>query len=56
MKIRVIWCTYNRYQSLAKALNSAAALTVPESTEWEVLVVDTDSRDQRRVVVEEFCR
>jgi glucosyl-dolichyl phosphate glucuronosyltransferase len=55
MNITVILCTYNRCQSLTKALNSAAALTVPESTEWEVLVVDNNSRDQTHAVVEEFC-
>jgi glucosyl-dolichyl phosphate glucuronosyltransferase len=56
MKITVILCTYNRCQSLAKALNSTAALTVPESTEWEVLVVDNGSCDQTRAVVEDFRR
>jgi glucosyl-dolichyl phosphate glucuronosyltransferase len=55
MKITVILCTYNRCQSLAKALKSTAALTVPESIEWEVLVVDNNSRDQTRAVVEDFC-
>ena len=43
MNITVILCTYNRCQSLAKALASAAALRVPESVEWEVLVVDNNS-------------
>ena len=46
MNITVILCTYNRCHSLAKALASAAALRVPESAEWEVLVVDNNSRDQ----------
>jgi glycosyltransferase involved in cell wall biosynthesis len=55
MKITLIVCTYNRCQTLAKALNSAAALTLPESTEWEVLVVDNNSRDQTRAIAEQFC-
>lgn len=55
MKITVILCTYNRCQILAKALNSVAAQTLPESVEWEVLVVDNNSRDQTREVVEDFC-
>jgi glycosyltransferase involved in cell wall biosynthesis len=55
MKITVVLCTYNRCQSLAKALASAAALTLPDSVEWEVLVVDNNSRDQTREVVEDFC-
>lgn len=56
MKITVILCTYNRCQSLAKALDSVAASTVSESVEWEVLVVDNNSRDRTRDVVEDFCR
>ena len=56
MKITTILCTYNRCQSLAKALDSVAASTVPEPVEWEVLVVDNNSRDQTREVVEDFCR
>jgi glucosyl-dolichyl phosphate glucuronosyltransferase len=55
MNITVIVCTYNRCHSLAKALASAAALRVPESAEWEVLVVDNNSRDQTCEVVKEFC-
>jgi glycosyltransferase involved in cell wall biosynthesis len=56
MRISVILCTYNRAQSLIKALESVAAQTLPESVEWEVLVVDNNSRDQTRDVVEDFCR
>jgi len=56
MNITVILCTYNRCQSLAKALVSVAASTLPDSTEWEVLVVDNNSRDLTREVVEDFCR
>jgi len=55
MKITVILCTYNRCQSLRRALNSAAALALPESVEWEILVVDNNSNDQTRKTVEEFC-
>ena len=46
MKISVILCTYNRCQSLAKALDSVVAQTFSEPVEWEVLVVDNNSRDQ----------
>ena len=56
MKITAISCTYNRCQSLEKALDSVAASKLPESVEWEVLVVDNNSRDQTRPVVEDFCR
>src|ERR1700734_3508684 len=54
MKITIILCTYNRCASLAKALESTAAMTLPGSAEWEVLVVDNNSTDQTREVVEGF--
>lgn len=56
MEITIILCTYNRCESLAKSLESIASLKLPESVEWEVLVVDNNSTDQTREVVEEFCR
>jgi glucosyl-dolichyl phosphate glucuronosyltransferase len=56
MHITVILCTYNRCQSLSKALSSVAASTLPPSVKWEVLVVDNNSCDQTREVVEDFCR
>ena len=56
MKTTVILCTYNRCKSLAKALGSIATQTLPESVDWEVLVVDNNSSDQTREVVEDFCR
>ena len=55
MKITVILCTFNRCEILAKALESAAYLTLPPSVEWEVLVVDNNSTDRTREVVEGFC-
>ena len=57
MQITVILCTYNRCQSLARALNSLAASILPETIEWEVLVVDNNSSDQTKAVVSDFaCR
>lgn len=56
IQISVIVCTYNRAQSLAKALDCVAASTLPEGVEWEVLVVDNKSTDQTREVADEFCR
>jgi glycosyltransferase involved in cell wall biosynthesis len=56
MKISVILSTYNRCQSLAKALSSVAASVLPEGHDWEVIVVDNNSTDQTREVVEEFQR
>jgi glycosyltransferase involved in cell wall biosynthesis len=56
MRTTIILCTYNRCESLAKALESAAALDLPAPDEWDVLVVDNNSSDQTREVVEGFCR
>jgi glycosyltransferase involved in cell wall biosynthesis len=55
MNITVIVCTYNRCQTLAKALDNIAAQNVPETVKWEVLVVDNNSSDQTREVVESIC-
>jgi glycosyltransferase involved in cell wall biosynthesis len=56
MYITVILCTYNRCEILSKALASVAVSNVPEFIQWEVLVVDNNSKDQTRDVVEDFCR
>jgi glycosyltransferase involved in cell wall biosynthesis len=56
MKITIILCTFNRCQLLAKALDSVAASTVPESVAWEVLVVDNNSSDQTPATVQDFHR
>lgn len=56
MDITVILCTYNRAESLRHALTSAASLVLPTSVKWEVLVVDNNSADQTRNVVEDFRR
>src|SRR5215467_10723905 len=56
MHINVILCTYNRSASLRNALTSAAGLALSESVEWEVLVVDNNSSDQTRDVIEDFCK
>jgi glucosyl-dolichyl phosphate glucuronosyltransferase len=56
VKITVILCTYNRCQFLAKALESVAVSRLPPSVDWEVLVVDNNSSDQTRSVVQDFSR
>ena len=56
MKITAILCTYKRCEKLAQAMESLAASILPESDEWEVLVVDNNSPDRTRGVVEEFVR
>ena len=55
MNISVILCTYNRCEALKKALESAGGLRLPGEVEWEVLVVDNNSTDRTRAVVEDFC-
>lgn len=49
-------CTYNRCRDLAKALDSILVSELPDSVQWEVLVVDNNSTDQTRDVIEDFCR
>jgi glucosyl-dolichyl phosphate glucuronosyltransferase len=56
MNVTAILCTYNRCQVLATALESIAASVVPSSVEWEVLVVDNNSNDRTREVIQDFCR
>jgi glucosyl-dolichyl phosphate glucuronosyltransferase len=56
MKISVILCTYNRCQSLARALDSVAAAQMPDSLDWQVLIVDNNSKDDTRQVADRFCR
>ncbi len=56
MKISVILCTYNRSASLQRALESASALRLPGSVDWETVVVDNNSSDRTREVAEAFCR
>ena len=56
LDITVILCTYNRCEDLAGALQSIAASQVGSSVTWEALVVDNNSTDQTRSVVERFSR
>jgi glycosyltransferase involved in cell wall biosynthesis len=55
MNISVIVCTYNRCQSLAKVLDSVAASILPAEVEWEIVVVNNNSNDLTKQVVEGFC-
>src|SRR5579872_1977400 len=54
MHISVILCTYNRSESLACALESLASSQLPQACVWEVLVVDNNSKDGTRNIVESF--
>jgi glucosyl-dolichyl phosphate glucuronosyltransferase len=52
MDATVLICTYNRAALLADALDSLAESRVPESLRWEAIVVDNNSTDETRHVVE----
>jgi glycosyltransferase involved in cell wall biosynthesis len=54
-KISVIVCTYNRSEHLGGALRTLCHQTLDKS-EYEVIVVDNNSADGTRELVEEFCR
>jgi glycosyltransferase involved in cell wall biosynthesis len=54
MNISVILCTYNRSESLTKALHSIAVSQMDSLALWEVLLVDNNSSDRTRQVFEEI--
>ena len=56
LSVTAILCTYNRCEVLRATLERLAASQLPSSVTWEVLVVDNNSTDQTREVVEGFCR
>src|ERR1700722_7299422 len=55
-RITVVLCTYNRAQSLGETIESVVAQTMPPLLEWELVVVDNNSRDETRHEVEDFQR
>ena len=55
-KISVVICTYNRCKTLGAAIESIAAQTLPQSLGWEILVVDNNSTDETRQLVESIQR
>jgi glycosyltransferase involved in cell wall biosynthesis len=55
MKVTVVLCTCNRCSSLPTALDSVAAQLLPDSVNWEVVVVDNNSTDQTREVAGGYC-
>jgi glycosyltransferase involved in cell wall biosynthesis len=56
MDISVIICTYNRSDSLRRTLEWIRLMEVPPGIRWELLVVDNNSKDDTREVVESFRR
>ncbi|MGH9468886.1 MAG: glycosyltransferase [Terriglobia bacterium] len=55
MDITLIICTFNRAASLETTLGSIQNLALPASLRWEILVVDNNSTDSTREVVEQFA-
>jgi glucosyl-dolichyl phosphate glucuronosyltransferase len=55
-KITVVVCTYNRCQLLKETIESVVAQTLAHPFAWEILVVDNNSTDNTRQVVEGFQR
>jgi glycosyltransferase involved in cell wall biosynthesis len=53
-KITVLICTYNRCESLRKTIESVAAQRFTHPVAWEILVVDNNSNDETRRVVDSF--
>lgn len=56
MDATVIVCTYNRSASLRDTLRALRAQKMPPTRQWEVIVVDNNSKDDTRQVVEEVQR
>ena len=56
MDASVIVCTYNRAESLRDTLRALCSQTTTSSRQWEVIVVDNNSKDHTRQVVEEIQR
>jgi glycosyltransferase involved in cell wall biosynthesis len=54
IRITAIVCTHNRSKVLRAAIESLVTQTLPTGCGWEILVVDNNSTDETRKVVEEF--
>ncbi|NDP46983.1 MAG: glycosyltransferase [Sulfuriferula multivorans] len=53
MEASIIVCTYNRAESLRETIDALRAQHADPSRSWEVIVVDNNSTDHTREVVEE---
>ena len=54
MDVTIVLATYNRAASLRATLESFSSLVYPADLTWELLVVDNNSTDSTREVVEKF--
>lgn len=53
MEASIIVCTYNRAESLRDTLRALRAQKTAAGRQWEVIVVDNNSQDHTRAVIEE---
>lgn len=51
--VSIIVCTYNRAGSLRQTLAALRSLEIRPDRQWEVIIVDNNSKDNTRCVVEE---
>lgn len=56
MDASIVVCTYNRAESLRDTLRALQALQAAPGRTWEVIVVDNNSKDHTKAVVEEVQR
>jgi len=56
MDASIVVCSYNRAESLRATLRALQALQAAPGRTWEVIVVDNNSKDHTRAVVEEAQR
>ena len=56
MDVTVVICTYNRAERLQGTLDALREQRVPEGLAWDLLVVDNNSSDDTKHVVERFAR
>lgn len=56
MDASIIVCTYNRAESLRDTLGALKSQQTVTGREWEVIVVDNNSKDDTRQVIAEFQR
>lgn len=54
MDISIVVCTYNRAESLRETLTALRRLSTPSKLKHEIIVVDNNSSDHTRQVVENF--
>ena len=54
MKISVVLCTYNRWVSLERTLESFQKISSSEDFSWELILVDNNSSDKTQDIAEKF--